>query len=370
MPKRREGPVKNKQTDYYFFDEYVGFPPDRKRVRISLRTKDPLRAQWLWEQEYKKQWSAYYGLEKPRRPTPLLFSDLVEEYVKYQRDIKKAKEWKTTQYRLDIIKRFWNEDPKIAEISKAHLVKLDAFLKAEKKSKYTINHYFALLKAMFNYATREEKSSGKNPINEIRPYTVDEKRREYSPEELKQIFDAVEKIEREARANALIDKNAKNIVLILLYTGMRVGELLNLKWENVRKDRIVMKRSETKQRKEKVIPITPVLQRILEDLKSKEKGDGYVLPLTRRRGSMLSGWTNHLLRKIRKHSGIEDFVFHNLRHTASTIMVSQALGQGVGLADVMKVLGHSQVKTTMRYLHADFDRMKKALEILQERAGT
>ena len=92
MPKRREGPVKNKQTDYYFFDEYVGFPPERKRVRISLRTKDPLKAHWLWEQEYKKQWSAYYGIEKPRQPAPLSFSDLAEEYVKYQRDIKKAKD--------------------------------------------------------------------------------------------------------------------------------------------------------------------------------------------------------------------------------------------------------------------------------------
>ncbi|TET70321.1 MAG: hypothetical protein E3J56_08270 [Candidatus Aminicenantes bacterium] len=74
------------------------------------------------------------------------------------------------------------------------------------------------------------------------------------------------------------------------------------------------------------------------------------------------------IRKIREYSGIRDFIFHNLQHTASTIMVSEALGKGVGLADVMKILGHSQVETTMRYLHADFGRMKVAMEVLEKMA--
>ena len=47
MPRHREGPVKNKQTGYYFFDSYVGLPPDRHRIRVSLHTKDSARAQWL-----------------------------------------------------------------------------------------------------------------------------------------------------------------------------------------------------------------------------------------------------------------------------------------------------------------------------------
>ncbi|MBN1222253.1 MAG: tyrosine-type recombinase/integrase, partial [Candidatus Aminicenantes bacterium] len=78
--------------------------------------------------------------------------------------------------------------------------------------------------------------------------------------------------------------------------------------------------------------------------------------------------TKNVLRKLRKYSGVSDFVFHNLRHTASTIMVSEALGKGVGLADIMKILGHSKVETTLRYVHADFDRMKKAVEILESKA--
>lgn len=48
-------------------------------------------------------------------------------------------------------------------------------------------------------------------------------------------------------------------------------------------------------------------------------------------------------------------------------MVSESLGKGVGLADIMKVLGHSRMETTLRYLHEDEGRMKKAVEIIEER---
>ena len=81
MPRRREGPVKNKQTGYYFFDQYVGFHPDKKRIRISLRTKDPEKAQWLWEREYRKQWREYYGEESPQRPVRAHFTDIAEEFI-------------------------------------------------------------------------------------------------------------------------------------------------------------------------------------------------------------------------------------------------------------------------------------------------
>jgi len=172
-------------------------------------------------------------------------------------------------------------------------------------------------------------------------------------------------MERECQKNARALKYVKRIILLLLYTGMRVGEVLNLKWENVGKDRIILKRTETKQKKEKVIPLTDAVKGILEELRDRRRTDGYVLPLGKRGKGVYLTQTS---RKIREYSGVRDFVFHNLRHTASTIMVSEALGKGVGLADVMKILGHSQIETTMRYLHPDFSRMKKAMQVLERKA--
>lgn len=203
-----------------------------------------------------------------------------------------------------------------------------------------------------------------NPATEVRPYTVDEKRREYTPEELERIMEAAERIEMECRKGAKIQRFAKRIVLLLLYTGMRIGEVLNLKWDNVKDDKIIFKRSDTKQKKEKVIPMTGGIREVLESLRDKRKTDGFVIPIGRR-GKDVD--LTEMFRKFRNYSGVQDFIFHNLRHTASTIMVSEALGKGVGLADVMKILGHSQVETTMRYLHADFDRMKTAMEALERK---
>jgi len=63
MPKRREGPRRDKKTGFYYFDEYVGLGQDKQRIRFSLKTKDPDKARWRWEQEYRKHWSKYYGIE-------------------------------------------------------------------------------------------------------------------------------------------------------------------------------------------------------------------------------------------------------------------------------------------------------------------
>jgi len=366
MPKRREGPVLSRGKKYYMFDEIIGFAPDKRRVRRSLRTQDPEKAQWLWEQEYKKQWRLYYGVEDKQKPKPVLFSTICREFIDYQRNIRHVQEWKAQESRLRVIYDCWGDIP-IGDVSTNHLTRLDTYLKNMKRprSNFTINHYFTLLKTLFNYAIKQEKYPGKNPINQVQPYTVDKKRRAYTPDEVVRIIAAAEKVEKSARSFAHFQKYAKRIVLMCLYTGMRLGEVLNLRWENIEDDKIVLKRSETKQRKEKVMPITAGLKEVLDSIRDNRRNDGYVFPFHRSGVRVQAGLLDSLLRRIREYSGVEDFIFHNLRHTASTIMAS-SLGQGVGLADVMKILGHSQIKTTMRYLHSDFDRMKKAMETLAE----
>jgi integrase len=364
MPKHREGPRKAKKTGFYYFDEYVGLGQDKKRTRFSLKTKNPNKARWRWEQEYRKHWSKYYGIESPPITSRVSFPELANEFIEYERTVKKVKEWETMKNRLRIVCELWG-DVTLDEIDRDQFVKLDLHLKKKGRSEATINHYFGLLKSVFNYAIRMKKYSGENPVREIRPYLIEEKRREYSPDELTRILDAAERTEEECRRQAKVQKYAKRIVLLLFYTAMRVGEVLNLKWENIKDDKIILRRTETKQRKEKVIPLIEGIREILKNLRDLRRIDGYVIPIERR-GKEIS--LHDVIIKIRKYSGIQDFIFHNIRHTASTIMVSETLGGGVGLADVMKILGHSQVGTTMRYLHPDFSRMKKAMEVLERKA--
>ena len=365
MPRRREGPTLNKQTGYYFFDEYIGFPPHNERVRFSLRTQDPEKAWWLWEREYKKQWGRHYGEESKGRAQSVTLRQLAAEFVAYERDVKKIKEWRIYKDRLAYVVEVWG-DIDISKINHSHFVALDKWLRSNRRSKNTVNHYVSMLKTMFNYAIKQDLCAGKNPALDITPHLVDEKRREYSSDELKRILAAGDRIEREARPDATVQKYAKRILLLLLYTGMRAGEVLNLKWDNIQGDVMRLRRTETKQRKDKVIPITAGIRAVLDSLHDKRRTDGHVFPLRRRDGIFKSSWTDSVIRKVRKYSGVEDFIFHNIRHTASTIMVSNAIGQGVGFADVMQVLGHSQVDTTMKYVHSNIDRMRKAVEVLEK----
>jgi len=361
-PKRREGPTLNATTRYYYFDEKIGFRPDVRRVRFSLKTRDPEKAHWLWEREYRKQWRQYYGEADPEKPRQILFNQISEEFINYERDIKKVKTWKTIRDRLFIIGSHWG-NVTLNSINSDRLAELDSFLHRRGLAPKTINDYMGILKTTFFYAVRKKYLTD-NPIKEVKPYTVDEKRREYSPDEIRRILVAADRIEKGARDNTVLQKYARSIILLLLYTGMRLGELINLKWDNIQSDRIVLRRTETKQRKEKVIPLTSGISTILEALRAKNSP--FVIPRKATARISSHGSTSTILAKMRAYSGIEDFDFHSLRHTAASIMVSNALGKGVGIADIQKILGHSKVETTMRYMHSDFGRMKKAVEILEE----
>ena len=365
MPRRSECPVLNKQTSYWFFDQRVGFPPNRRRVRFSLRTQDRSRAIVLFEREFKRRWSEYYGL----RPTgqaqgPTTFEAAAKDFLRYEREVRRVKCWGTIESRLAVLAGILSPGRKLPTIGDEDLAEVDARLKKDGLSPGTVNHYFKLLKSLFAWAIENQFHPGPNPVRSIRPYVIDKRRRAYSVNEVTRILAAAREIELEARPQDEIMRHAERIVRLLLLTGMRAGELLNLRWSSIQGDRIVIARSETKQKREKVLPLTPGIRMQLATL--ERKGE-YVLPLRRRSGLMSPAYCYGLIERIREKADVKDFILHGLRHTASTIMVSEALGRGVGLADVMAVLGHSQVQTTLRYQHADLDRMRKAMEVLDEK---
>jgi hypothetical protein len=141
-PKRREGPVKSSQTGYYFFDQYIGIGDSAKRVRVSLHTKDPARARFLWEQEYRRQWSKYYGLETPGRREPLPFDQAVKEFIEYEKGVRKVKEWRQFESRLKTASRAWGPID-LNQIDQTKLLALDRYLKKEGRSEYARNHYIS-----------------------------------------------------------------------------------------------------------------------------------------------------------------------------------------------------------------------------------
>lgn len=134
---------------------------------------------------------------------------------------------------------------------------------------------------------------------------------------------------------------------------MRKGEILNLKWSNIKERYIEL--LDTKSGKPRNIPISETLKNVLNNLPQNTE---YVFPnqLTGKPYSDIKKAWNKAL----KETDIKDFRFHDLRHTVATRMVEK----GIELLVVKDILGHSMIETTMRYAHPVPARKQAAIDVL------
>ncbi|MDE0209026.1 MAG: site-specific integrase, partial [Boseongicola sp.] len=131
------------------------------------------------------------------------------------------------------------------------------------------------------------------------------------------------------------------IIRLLLLTGCRKGEIVGLRWSEVRIDVLMLADSKTGARK---VPLNSQARRILD---KQPRGDsGFVFPSacdpSRPRHHDLELWY-----RVRKEAGIEDARLHDLRHT----LASHAVMNGVPVPVVSRLLGHANTRMTMRYAH-------------------
>ena len=107
---------------------------------------------------------------------------------------------------------------------------------------------------------------------------------------------------------------------------------------------------------------------VAETLKDIKRESNFVFYNPKKRDRRKNVYTafKSACRKI----GIPDFRFHDLRHTAATLMV---MG-GVDLVTVKEILGHSRIEMTMRYAHPTSENKRKAVAVLdsifRKRPGT
>jgi len=154
----------------------------------------------------------------------------------------------------------------------------------------------------------------------------------------------------------------KPVLICALATGMRLGEIIKLQWPDIdfARREINILSTNTKRLTARSVPITEPLMNELKRLYDLRPDDGSVF-----------GISSNVKRSFKKacelagikHGGIDGLTFHCLRHTAGTRMIKQ----GMSLAEAARILGHSDVKTTYRYISADSDVMDKARAALSFR---
>lgn len=138
----------------------------------------------------------------------------------------------------------------------------------------------------------------------------------------------------------------KPLILLDLNTGLRRGELFNLTWNDVDLERamLTVKGAGAKSSQTRHIPLNEEAADVLHKWKSQSKSDSFVFPGKNgdRMDNIKKSWT-----KLVKDANINDFRFHDLRHTFASNLVMA----GVDLNTVRDLLGHSDIKMTLRYAH-------------------
>jgi integrase len=183
--------------------------------------------------------------------------------------------------------------------------------------------------------------------------------------------------DEERRLFAALRDDYHPMVLFALFSGMRLSNVLELTWRQIDRDagvvKLIIKGGELDYK-----PITPLMGAILD----RERGNNFERVFTyvcaRNRHDPKTGlrqdkgtrypFTHDGWRKEWKRAlieaGIEDFRFHDLRHTAAT-RVLRATGN---LQLVQKMLGHKVIATTLRYTKSDLADLRAAMIAGQQAA--
>lgn len=212
----------------------------------------------------------------------------------------------------------------------------------------SVNRELSLLRAILNYAKRQGWLS-RNPfgMGESIISSADETRREriLTREEEARLLSVC--VERRAHLRPLL--------VCALDTGMRRGELLKLRWSDVdlMGSIIRVRKTTTKTWEARSIGMTTRLQEELRRLweVAPPDPDGLVFGV---------GDVKRSFSTACRLAGIEDFRFHDCRHTATTRMIQA----GMAPMEVMKITGHKQIATFLRYMNTNEQTARRAAAAL------
>jgi len=164
-------------------------------------------------------------------------------------------------------------------------------------------------------------------------------------------------VEEVQKMFSVCENTKHKVILALLYScGLRVSELINLKWQHIDRSRMIINIIQAKGNKDRQVMLSPSLIPLLEKYYKGYKSKVYVL----------NGWKDELqytdrsvgqvVKQLATKAGLNKRVYtHLLRHCSFTHLVEQ----GVDINLVQKLAGHSNVKTTLIYTHISHNLISK-----------
>jgi site-specific recombinase XerD len=338
--------VKSKRSPFY----QVVYNDEGKRC--SRSTKQQSKSEALkFLTEFKNQ------LKDKKRIKPVTLAEFSKEYQKYSEATKSKGYADNIQISFRLFIQFVGE----IRLNKIDARIVEKFIQS-RTSKFACAGYYRSLKAAFNVALRWNYIL-ENPFVKVKPPKLPKKIPLFiSEDELQQILKEVD--------NATV----RNMILLSNDTGMRLGEVVNLRWKNIDLQQKLIQVSnsddfQTKSKQDRIVPLTnrlyDVLFKIAPNIFTLKNNNDLVF-LNWNKVKFNQDYISRCFKKaVRKLKLSEGYKFHTLRHSYATNLVNS----GASLFVVQHLLGHSDLKTTQIYSHLKQQNLFDAVDLLNKAEG-
>jgi integrase len=352
--------AKDGSTSYRVLVRLKGYPP--QSATFPRRT-DAKR--WAQDTESAIREGRHFKTAEAKRHT---LADLIDRYIRdvLPRPPRKSRQKERGAKSQQILKaqlEWWKSELghyTLADVTPANIVECRDRLantptsRGRPRSPATVVRYMAPLSHAFGVAVREWGWLDDSPMRKVERPSEPEGRKRFLSEE-----------ERDILLSACRDSSEPwlyPIVVLTLSTGMRRGEVMSLRWPQVdlQQGRIILFR--TKNNETRVLPLTgPALVLLKEHSKIRRMDTDLLWPSKRKPDvpmEMREAW-----KRAVKKTGLADFRFHDLRHTAASYLVMN----GASLAEAAEVLGHKTLAMVQRYAHLSEAHTAGVVERMNER---
>lgn len=221
------------------------------------------------------------------------------------------------------------------------------------RSPATVVRYLAALSHAITIATKEWGWLDDSPMRKVS-----------KPSEPRGRVRFLDDSEREALLKACRESSNPYlyiVVILALSTGMRQGEIMNLRWKDIDLNTGRITLHETKNGERRVAPLRGLALNLLKKFhaESSPENSGLLFPNTHNKPIDLRFPWNQALKK----AGIKNFRFHDTRHCAASYLAMS----GATLSEIAEVLGHKTLQMVKRYTHLSEKHSASVVEKMNER---
>ena len=248
---------------------------------------------------------------------------------------------------IAVLRAHFGEDRYIDEVRKAHVAEFVADQKRRGLKPATIRRYLASLSSLFAFAERSGWLA-QNPMARFDKKALPEaqpRTRFLSQDEYRRLL---------AASGPLL----RPLIEMAVATGMRLEELLGLKWDQVDLERREVRLVVTKSKQPRVVPLSARAVAILVAAARPGHASPYVFtnPASGSRYKTIK----RAFRTACRRAGVQDIRFHDLRHT----FASWAVQAGADLYRLSRMLGHATLQMTSRYAHLATEHLHQVVQTL------